>query len=73
MGPTMLRLNIYLSLTVITLVSAVNAFGQFESQGYLPLTSNEISRKFPVRYVGTVVHGNLIPSTASEINCSRTS
>jgi len=52
------RISILGAISFLLLFSTV-CFAQHESQGYLPLTKNEIGRKFPVRYVGTVVHGDL--------------
>lgn len=41
-------------LLFLVLLLRVSAYPQYESQAYLPLTRAEISKKFPVKYVGSL-------------------
>ena len=45
--------KIALSLLVLL---PITARAQYENQQYLPLTTAEISKKFPVTYIGTLGH-----------------
>lgn len=50
-------MRILISLTAVTLLVMsfqVYACAQYESQSYLPLTRSELSRRFPITYVGTL-------------------
>lgn len=44
----------FLRVALLSLLFSVGAYGQSESQAYLPLTRAEVSKKFPVKYVGTL-------------------
>lgn len=41
----------------LLLLAPITARAQYENQQYLPLTTAEISKKFPVTYIGTLSHG----------------
>ena len=43
-----------IALPLLLITFCVPTFGQYESQGYLPLTKAELRNRFPVSYVGTM-------------------
>jgi hypothetical protein len=45
-----------LSALLLLLLVGIDAHAQHENQGYLPLTKTELSRRFPVSYIGTLGH-----------------
>lgn len=45
-----------IALLFLLLLSSVDAHAQYESQDYLPLTKAELSKRFPVSYIGTLGH-----------------
>lgn len=45
------------ALPLLVLLLSVSLCAQYESQSYLPLTSAELSKKFPIAYVGTLGRG----------------
>lgn len=42
------------ALVFLFLLLPVSTYAQYESQDYLPLTKRELSRRFPITYVGTL-------------------
>ncbi|HYK19176.1 MAG TPA: hypothetical protein VEV42_00460, partial [Pyrinomonadaceae bacterium] len=50
----MRTLKTVIALVFLVLLLRVTACPQYENQAYLPLSRREISRKFPVKYAGTL-------------------
>lgn len=51
-----MRTPISLVALLLWFAFPVSTFAQYESQDYLPLTKAELSKRFPVTYVGTLGH-----------------
>ena len=52
-----LRLTTSLHALAVLLFLTATVFAQYESQGYLPLTTAELGTRFPVTYIGTLGSG----------------
>src|SRR5262245_30232373 len=53
-SPDMQTFTSLIALAILLLLLRVDARAQYENQGYLPLTKTELSKRFPVTYIGTL-------------------